>query len=325
MTKLNLQTVINALKDEKKKTFGMYAELFSDLDPAELEAVTKAWSLIPLKNKRALLHDLNEIYDSNPLLAFEKLAESLIHDADSEVRAQAIRLLKDSENEHIIPKLIKLLASDPDENVRVEAAGALGMFVYYGELEELNDMGLLADIEEALLAATNDSSQTAQRRAVEALGFSSRPEAKTLIEDAFKHHDPKWIATALFAMGRSAHELWTEPILASLNHENDLVRLNAVRAAGELGLASARPLLLAALEDEEADDVMSEMIWSLAKIGGEDVRETIENLLAQTDDDEMIEFLESALDELSFTEDMENFDLFALDPDDDLLDDDEEK
>jgi hypothetical protein len=50
-------------------------------------------------------------------------------------------------------------------------------------------------------------------------------------------------------------------------------------------------------------------------------------LLDQVEDDEQIAFLEEALDNLAFTEDLERFDLLAFDPDEDLteLDEDDEK
>jgi hypothetical protein len=85
------------------------------------------------------------------------------------------------------------------------------------------------------------------------------------------------------------------------------------------------------LGEEEDADILSAVIWSLSQIGGEDVRTYLESLLDQLDDEdeEQIAFLEEALDNLSFTEDLDRFDLLAVDPDDELLeleeDDDEEK
>jgi len=57
------------------------------------------------------------------------------------------------------------------------------------------------------------------------------------------------------------------------------------------------------LEDEDDDEVSGAAIWSLSQIGGEDVRTYLENLLDQSEDEEQTEFLEEALDNLSFTED----------------------
>ena len=89
------------------------------------------------------------------------------------------------------------------------------------------------------------------------------------------------------------------------------------------GLAAARPLLFEIVEDEDDDDVFTAIVWSLSQIGGEDVRPFIETLLDQAEDDDTIEFLEEALMNLEFTEDMEGFDLLAVDPDDELDLDDE--
>jgi HEAT repeat protein len=154
-----------------------------------------------------------------------------------------------------------------------------------------------------------------RRRALEALGFSSREEVPVLIESAFKRQDPDWQASALFAMGRSNDERWADTVLPMLASENPRVRLAAVQAAGELGLAQARPLLLRLLEDEFDEAVAGAAIWSLSQIGGEDVRLYLQNLLDNVEDDEQATFLEEALDNLAFTEDMASFDLLAFDAD----------
>jgi HEAT repeat protein len=167
-----------------------------------------------------------------------------------------------------------------------------------------------------------------RRVALESLGYSSRPEVTTLIESAFHREDPAWQASALTAMGRSADERWDEEVIHSLVHVNDNVRKAAVQAAGELSLQLARPILLKMLGEEEDEGILNAAIWSLSQIGGEDVRTFLENLLdAIEEDDEQIAFLDEALDNLAFTEDLERFDLLAFDPDDELkpIDEDDEE
>ena len=97
---------------------------------------------------------------------------------------------------------------------------------------------------------------------------------------------------------------------------NPLVRLAAVEAAGELALAPARKILFKVLEEEEEDEITAAAIWSLSQVGGEDVRLYIENLIDLAEEDEEVEFLEEALDNLVFTEEMDRFDLISIDPDD---------
>jgi hypothetical protein len=69
------------------------------------------------------------------------------------------------------------------------------------------------------------------------------------------------------------------------------------------------------LEDEEDLELRRELIWALSKIGGEGVRDRLEEILESGEDDEEADFIEEAMDTLSFTEDMSQFDLFGLDPD----------
>ncbi len=89
------------------------------------------------------------------------------------------------------------------------AASTLGKFVYLGELEELHPKTLTAVEERLLKLATGKDETLVRRRALESLGFSSRGEVTALIEDACEQKDDDWLATALFAMGRSVDQQWT--------------------------------------------------------------------------------------------------------------------
>jgi HEAT repeat protein len=228
---------------------------------------------------------------------------------------RAIRLLDECDDVKLVPIFLKILAGDEDVETRAEAASSLGKYVELGELEEL-PVKTQHQVEDALLEKANSEDPLIVRRnALEALGYSSRPEVITLIESAYRRSNPDWQASALFAMGRSYDERWEEQVLSSLLNENPLVRLAAVEAAGELALTPARTILFQLLEEEEEDEITSAAIWSLSQVGGEDVRVYIENLIDLAEDDEQVEFLEEALDNLVFTEEMSNFDLMSYDPD----------
>jgi HEAT repeat protein len=104
-------------------------------------------------------------------------------------------------------------------------------------------------------------------------------------------------------------------VLRMIVSEDHRTRLAAVQAAGELELKLARPLLLRLLEEEFHEAIAGAAIWSLSQIGGEDVRIYLQNLLDNVEDDDQAAFLEEALDNLAFTEDMASFDMLALDAD----------
>jgi HEAT repeat protein len=314
--KIPFQKIIDELLDgERKELSRRSLQEFSDLDPASLSALFEAWPRIRPDRKRLLLEGLQSLSEADTLVSFDDLARALLTDADAQVRMRALRLLDECNDVKLVFPFLKILASDEDAATRAEAASSLGKYVELGELEEIPEK-TRRQIEDALLEKANSDDQPLVRRnALEALGYSSRPEVVTLLESAFRRQDPDWQASALFAMGRSSDDRWEEQVLSRLMDENPRVRLAAVEAAGELSLSSARAILLKMLEDEEDDGVVSAAIWSLSQIGGDDARVYIENLLDLTDDEEQLEFLEDVLDNLAFTEDLSRFDLMSFDSD----------
>jgi HEAT repeat protein len=315
---LSFQNIIDSLLGNSREFPRRYLQEFSDLGPTELKSLLDAWPHIELSRKLTLLEELDTLADHDTLVSFDDLASALLTDPEPQVRTRAIRLLDEAEEVKLVPSFLDMLKNDPDMGVRAEAAAVLSQFVDLGELEEIPE-SIYHQIEDALLTTiTSDDDARVRRAALESLGYSSREEVSTLIQSSFQREDPHWKVSALTAMGRSADERWTDEVTRSLVSENDNIRRAAVQAAGDLSLKSTRQLLLGMLNEEEDGTVMSAVIWSLSQIGGEDVRTYLENLLDHTEDEEQIAFLEEALDNLAFTEDLDRFDLFSFDPDDDL-------
>ena len=327
-TAVTFQKILDALLSEDKDFPRQYLQEFSDIGTDELHSLLDAWPRIKPGRKLTLLEELQSLADADTLVSFDDLARALLTDSEPNVRVHAIRLLDESEDAKLASVYLDMLKSDSDVNVRVEAAKALNLFVDLGELEKISE-DTYHEIEDALLASANSEDDLRVRRAaLESLGYSSRPEVATLIDSAFHREDPNWRASALIAMGRSADEQrWEENVTTSLISDDDRVKRAAAQAAGELGLRSSRPILLKMLGEEDEGEIASAAIWSLSQIGGEDVRTYLESLLDQTEDDDQIAFLEEALDNLAFTEDLDRFDLIAIDPDDeiDALEDEDEE
>ncbi len=316
MTKnIAFQTILDALLDDSKPFPPRFLYLFSDIEPGNLKLLLKTWPQVSLTRQRALLEDLKELAEDNTLLCFDDLARALLKDADPQVRVLALHLLWECGDTRLVPTFIEILNKDSDFNVRAAAATALGMFVYLGEFEEISPH-IQRKVEDNLLAVLRSSDQIlVRRRALEALGSSSRPEVTGLIEAAYDGEEADWKVSALFAMGRSGDEGWGKQVLSNLRNQNEAIRMEAIHAAGDLGLASARPVLLDMLADEEDVETQHEIIWELTKIGGEDVRERLEELLALAEDDEEAGFIEEALENLAFTEEVSGFDLSDIEDD----------
>lgn len=309
------QRVLDTLLDQSKDIPQRYLTEFSDIEPAALKSLLEAWPRIEPSRKLLLLDRLNALANEDTLVSFDDLGRALLRDDEPQVRIRAMRLLVECEDVRLVPIYIDMLTKDSEIAVRAEAASMLGLFVQLGEFDDIPD-DVHHQIEDVLLEVLNGEDEPSVRRqALEALGFSSRDEVPVLIESSFNRQDPDWQASAIFAMGRSNDERWADNVLRMLVSENRRIRLAAVQAAGELGLALARPLLLNLLEEEFDDAIAGAAIWSLSQIGGEDVRIYLQNLLDNVEDDDQAAFLEEALDNLAFTEDMAIFDLLALDAD----------
>ncbi len=312
-------TVVDALLNESQPFPARYLHRFSDLEPVDLKKLTKAWPQVSPRRKHTLLEDLEDLAEADTLTSFDDMARSLLADADPQVRARSIRLLWECEDAKLVPVYLDMLNNDEDIEVRAAAANALGQFVYLGELEKI-PAELHHKIEDQLLAAATSSKETlVRRRALESLGYSGRAEVIPLIEAAYREKNTDWTVSALFAMGRSCDDRWKKQVLSQLRAPSEDIRSEAIHAARELELESARPALLDLLEDEEDLEVRHELIWALSKIGGEGVRAKLEELFEIEEDDEVADFIEEALDTLSFTEDMGGFDLFDVDPEVDFI------
>jgi HEAT repeat protein len=314
MKEIPFSTVLSALQDDARVFPVKYVGRFSDLSQANLEAVMEVWPRLPQARKHLLLKRMLELFDEDTLVSFESLAGRLLDDPDGQARVYALRLLAETSDTRLLARLVQMVKSDPEPAARAGAAALLGQFVEMGELEEMSAANL-NQVTDCLLLAAADTDSYLARVALESLGYSSRSEVNALIESAFKRHDPRWQASALVAAGRSADNRWQEQVIEAFLSEDQQVRLAAVRAAGELQLKPARQPLLNMLEDEQDDEVLQSIIWSLSLIGGEDVREYLQTLIDDTDDDDMLEFLEDALLNLQFTEDAEDFSLLAYDED----------
>jgi HEAT repeat protein len=328
---VSFQTVLDSLLAPAKDFPRRYLKHFSDISPLELKTLMDLWPRVKPDRKLSLLDGLLSLADSDTLVSFDDFARSILDDPDAAVRVRAIRLLDHEacDDLKLVPAYLAMLKTDPDVNVRAEAANALNVFVDLGELEEIAEE-TYGEVHAALLeSARGEKEAKVRRRALESLGWSSNPAVVELIESAFEN-GMDWKVSALIAMGRSADDRWEDRVLRSMLDDNLKIRKAAVQSAGMLALKSARLPLLRMLESEDDGEVMTAAIWSLSQIGGEDVQTYLEALLDQTEDEDLIEFLEDALDNLAFTEDLDRFELLSINPDDledlaEIEEDDEEE
>lgn len=314
MSETSLQSVLDALLDESRELTSQHLYRLSDLEEEEIQELEAVWDEVPLQQRRSLLEDLEELTAQDMVLSYEHVCRTFVKDDDPLVRLPAVRILWEFEAPDLIPLFVDLMETDPEVGVRSSAASALGRFVYLGEVEELAQEQLRLVVRRLLDVIEGFDHPLVRRRALESLGYSSHDRVPTLIEEAFTSGDDEWIASALFAMGRSADPNWRGEVLGRLDDLNPNIRFEAVRAAGELELDDASPTLLELLDDP-SDSVRLASIWALSQVGGQGVRASLNALLRDTEDEVEADLIADALDNLTFTEGFDQFSLFDFDED----------
>ncbi len=309
--------VLLALQDADKPLNPKYLYRLSDLDTNEAVQLRAVWQKVPAWRRLALMEDILEIGSNNLLLSYEAVSRLALEDEDPQVRQHAVEALWEYDSRDLIEIFLNLLMQDVNPEVRAAAARALGQYVFTGELGEF-PAKILRRIEDSLIQATHgDVAPVVQQAALESLGFSSREDIAGIIETVFASGDKEWMASALVAMGRSADERWQPQVLAMLDNVLPILRCEAARAAGELEIQEAVPRLIDLLADPD-DNIRLASIWSLSQIGGTEARQALLKLQSTTKDEDELEFIEDALDNLAFTDGMAHMPLYdGTDLDDD--------
>ena len=309
------QNVIDALLNTDIAFPPKYLHRFSDISAIALKALIKVWEMIPATRKVTWLEDLEGISESDTLTSFTEIGKLALGDPSAPVRELGIRLLWENEEKSLINIYLGMLNNDPDPQVQAAAANALGKFIYLGEMEELPEVQQLIIEKNLITIFTGKSDFLVRRRAIESLGYSSSAGINDLIRKAYSDNNKSMVASALFAMGRSANNIWNDTVMSHLQSSNVDIQLEAVRAAGNLEIFIARDVLLELLEDDGLDqDVLIAAIWSLSQIGGEGVQEKLEQLSDDPDmDDDSLDLIDSALENLIFNKSLFDFNLMDLD------------
>ncbi len=316
-SKLNMpfRDIINELLQGETPLNPRYLNRLSDIIEEEEILLKKVWPNIAEWRRQALLENLEALFAEDTLLSFESICRIALEDSTPQIRFLALRSLQEYEVVDLIPTFIQTMIEDDDEEICALAAINLGKYVYLGEVDSLPKYQLKRIEENLFNVAYGSNSSLVRRKAIESLGYSSHKDVPDLIKQAFHSEQVEWIASALFAMGRTIDHRWEPEILEMLGSPIPEIRFEAIRAAGELELPSTRSLLIEYIDDSDPETRMA-AIWSLARIGGEDTQAILERLLleAEYEEDELI--IEEALDHLLFNQSLGSLDdleLFNLD------------
>ena len=224
------EDVLIALLDEDQMFDPIYLNQLSDINQDNLAALVRIWGEVGVERRRGLIEDLDELGESNHLLSFEPIFRIAIKDQDDQVRFFSIRAIEIFDTDDLIPFFLSVLDEEENDDVRAVTTSVLGKYIYRGELDKI-DPKIKANIEDKLLEILDgDRPFEIQQRALEAISYSSRPEVKDHILNAYQSELEEWIASAVFAMGRSFDHQYSEMVFDRLQHTSPKIRLEAVRA-----------------------------------------------------------------------------------------------
>jgi HEAT repeat protein len=274
----------------------------STLSDDERDRFAALWPTLPVERRRTVLERLAELAEDNPELDFDAVFLTALDDADAAVRRLAIEGLWERRERDVIPPLIRLMRSDPEPAVRAEAALALGRFVLMGEFGDLRPRDTVA-VTDALRETVTDPAEFSlvRGRALEAVGASSQPWARDLIQDAYDSADERMVVSAIHAMGRSADAYWVPTLLDELHSADAEVRYEAAGALGEIEDEEALPHLAELIDDEDSE-VRDAAIRAIGEIGGAEACDILRQYVDDPDE-QLRSAAQAALEQAEFGDD----------------------
>ena len=281
----------------------------SEPTPSDIHALTPLWRELPDQYKAHALRQLLEASEADFELSFNEIALLSLEDESSLARAVAVDLLWTDDSPATLRLIMERIRRDASAQVRVQALLALARFILLGEYEDIP----AADAESARQLALDIYADSREAlhircRALEAIGNSSHPALESMIREAYAAgvHDMK--RSAIVAMGRSCSPVWRDILLEELDSADDEIVFEAAQACGHIQLKeSIEKLRRLCLSDDREIQLMA--IWALGEIGGQRAYQALCDLEDETDDPELQEALDDAVDAAGFSLSMSRLDL----------------
>lgn len=283
----------------------------SDLDGANLSAFESRWTSVSADRRNEIARHLADISEDNFVVDFQSVFVHCLKDPDSRVRVAGLDGVWDSTTTTLIEPILKLVKSDPSEEVRIAAASALAHYVLLAEWGQLPKT-ISPSIVETLLVEYEkaETGNAVKRAALEALSAANHPRVASLIEDAYESDDHEMQLSAVFAMGGSADAQWLPILVEEMSSHDSEMRLEAVKAAGALNDKSLVPDIANLLVDEDLAVAMA-AVGALGQLGGEEASAILQRTSEDPDFEEMKEAIDDALEEVEWISG--NFDVLSLD------------
>lgn len=262
-----VETVLEMLEHGEVRPASLIG--LSDLSAEQASAVRRRWTNLPASIRSSVMRGVLELSEDRVEVNFGRLLRLALVDDASEVRQLAVSGLWEDEGGDLSTLLGRLAAGDASEDVRAQAALALGRFAEMAETGQV-DTATGSSVRRTLFAIATDEAESwhVRRRAVEAAAvFGTDPRLVPLIETMYDEDEVGLRATAVYAMGRTMAPRWLPTIINEFVSDDAEIRYEAARAAGQLGDVEALPGLSELAQDDDLE-VRLAAITAIGAIGG---------------------------------------------------------
>lgn len=271
----------------------------SDLDRRAAAELAAAWPGLDERTRIATVRLMESLGEERLDVDFGRALRVALADDSPVVRQLAVAALWEDNGGDLLDRLLGLVETDPNQDVRAEAAKGLGRYAERGaagDLGAVDAAALRATL--ARLAADGSQPSAVRRRALEAVGaYGQEGPIRDLIREAFEGDDEGMQASALYAMGASLDRRWLNVLLAATRSPDAEIRYEAARACGAMGDEGAVPELAELCADEDVE-VRHAAIAALGMVGGRAAVRALRVLSGAEETRESdAELIDAALDE----------------------------
>ena len=261
---------------------------FSDMTVENFATYTKVWPSVDDDRRSAVLQRLREINAEEEGYQFDfvPVFRLALADPDERVRIAAVEGLESDDSTVIMHIFVRMIREDSSQIVKAATATALGQYLYYGELEEIDKHDrdkVYSALMGALLIAPRNS--LLHHRLIEAIGFADNEETQTIIADAHDQGSEDLRESAITAMGRSGNQKWHTTLIADLNSDSPSIRSRAAWACGETFCDDATADLGRLVREDDDIDVQLAAIEALGEIATDDARALLKRATDSKDED----------------------------------------
>ena len=306
----NFDDVLKMVREQPEKVFSRYARMLSDLNHERTEKLRSVLLEMSAPSRNIFFSGMHEAYPEYYEYNYAPIAEIGLDDPEGEIRAVCINTLSLEDSREIAARLLRAAEEDPSEIAQIAAIRVLGQYMFSSALEEQIPIPE-ERLHEALERLIENKKPSIRREAVISYAISETKRVNEIIRGYLAGNDRDELIAALRAVGLSMNESFAKSVLELINHEDDDIRLEAIRAAGMLQLKEALPALYAVLSrfDQITPDMLLTTVNAVAEIGDESSVDVLETLGEATVDmdDEITEAVDDAIDTLNMTLYMDPF------------------